>query len=211
MCQVWCMLLVYLLCVVQIFEQDLFDVGGVLVLVGLVGVGKIIILVKMVVCYVFKYGVQSLVLVSMDSYWIGVQEQIKIFGWIFNVLVILVDFGQLLIQVLVLLVCKCMVLIDIVGLLVSDLVLCMQFEVLVLLSLNVKNYLVMVIISQSQVFKLVYQIYWYCGLVGCILIKLDEVGSFGELMVLVIVQCFLVVYLVDGLWILDDLQVVCSY
>lgn len=42
--------------------------GGVFVFVGLAGVGKIIIIFKIVICYVLEYGVENLVLVIMDSY-----------------------------------------------------------------------------------------------------------------------------------------------
>ena len=48
-------------------------------------------LAKMAARYVLKYGAQSLALVSMDSYRIGAQEQIKTLGRILNVPVTLVD------------------------------------------------------------------------------------------------------------------------
>ena len=101
--------------------------------------------------YVLKYGAQSLALVSMDSYRIGAQEQIKTLGRILNVPVTLVDPGQSLIQALAPLARKRMVLIDTAGLPASDPALRMQLEALASPSLNVKNYLVMATTSQSQV------------------------------------------------------------
>lgn len=94
------MLLAHLSRAVQTPEQDPLDAGGVLALVGPAGAGKTTTLAKMAARYVLKYGAQSLALVSMDSYRIGAQEQIKTLGRILNVPVTLVDPGQSLIQAL---------------------------------------------------------------------------------------------------------------
>ncbi len=92
--QAWRMLLAHLSRAVQTPEQDPLDAGGVLALVGPAGAGKTTTLAKMAARYVLKYGAQSLALVSMDSYRIGAQEQIKTLGRILNVPVTLVDPGQ---------------------------------------------------------------------------------------------------------------------
>ncbi|MFU4004527.1 flagellar biosynthesis protein FlhF [Pseudomonas aeruginosa] len=209
--QAWRMLLAHLSRAVQTPEQDLLDAGGVLALVGPAGAGKTTTLAKMAARYVLKYGAQSLALVSMDSYRIGAQEQIKTLGRILNVPVTLVDPGQSLIQALAPLARKRMVLIDTAGLPASDPALRMQLEALASPSLNVKNYLVMATTSQSQVLKSAYQTYRHCGLAGCILTKLDEAGSLGESMALAIAQRLPVAYLADGPRIPDDLQVARSH
>lgn len=209
--QAWRMLLAHLSRAVQTPEQDPLDAGGVLALVGPAGAGKTTTLAKMAARYVLKYGAQSLALVSMDSYRIGAQEQIKTLGRILNVPVTLVDPGQSLIQALAPLARKRMVLIDTAGLPASDPALRMQLEALASPSLNVKNYLVMATTSQSQVLKSAYQTYWHCGLAGCILTKLDEAGSLGESMALAIAQRLPVAYLADGPRIPDDLQVARSH
>ncbi|MGR6890865.1 flagellar biosynthesis protein FlhF [Pseudomonas aeruginosa] len=209
--QAWRMLLAHLSRAVQTPEQDPLDAGGVLALVGPAGAGKTTTLAKMAARYVLKYGAQSLALVSMDSYRIGAQEQIKTLGRILNVPVTLVDPGQSLIQALAPVARKRMVLIDTAGLPASDPALRMQLEALASPSLNVKNYLVMATTSQSQVLKSAYQTYRHCGLAGCILTKLDEAGSLGESMALAIAQRLPVAYLADGPRIPDDLQVARSH
>ncbi|MEB5234619.1 flagellar biosynthesis protein FlhF [Pseudomonas aeruginosa] len=209
--QAWRMLLAHLSRAVQTPEQDPLDAGGVLALVGPAGAGKTTTLAKMAARYVLKYGAQSLALVSMDSYRIGAQEQIKTLGRILNVPVTLVDPGQSLIQALAPLARKRMVLIDTAGLPASDPALRMQLEALASPSLNVKNYLVMATTSQSQVLKSAYQTYRHCGLAGCILTKLDKAGSLGESMALAIAQRLPVAYLADGPRIPDDLQVARSH
>lgn len=55
-------------------EDVLMECGGVFVLMGLMGVGKMIIIVKLVVCCVMCFGVSKVVLLIIDSYWIGGYE-----------------------------------------------------------------------------------------------------------------------------------------
>jgi len=61
--------------------------------------------------------------------------------------------------------------------------------------------------SQSQVLKAAYHSYKRCGLSGCILTKLDEAASLGEVLGLAIGQQLPVAYVTDGPRIPDDLHV----
>jgi len=205
--QAWRMLLAHLARSINTPETDLLEQGGVIALVGPAGMGKTTTLAKLAARYVLKYGAQSIALVSMDSFRIGAQEQIKTLGRILNVPVTLVDPGQSLIQAMAPLARKRLVLIDTAGLPANDPALRMQLEALSSLSLNVKNYLVLAATSQSQVLKSAWQNYRSCGLVGCILTKLDEAGSLGEALALAISQHLPVAYLADGPKIPDDLHV----
>ncbi|MBD9500069.1 flagellar biosynthesis protein FlhF [Pseudomonas sp. BGr12] len=205
--QAWRMLLAHLARSINTPEIDLLEQGGVIALVGPAGMGKTTTLAKLAARYVLKYGAQSIALVSMDSFRIGAQEQIKTLGRILNVPVTLVDPGQSLIQAMAPLARKRLVLIDTAGLPANDPALRMQLEALSSLSLNVKNYLVLAATSQSQVLKSAWQNYRSCGLAGCILTKLDEAGSLGEALALAISQHLPVAYLADGPKIPDDLHV----
>ncbi|MFJ3260240.1 flagellar biosynthesis protein FlhF [Pseudomonas sp. NPDC086581] len=205
--QAWRMLLAHLARSINTPEIDLLEQGGVVALVGPAGMGKTTTLAKLAARYVLKYGAQSIALVSMDSFRIGAQEQIKTLGRILNVPVTLVDPGQSLIQAMAPLARKRLVLIDTAGLPANDPALRMQLEALSSLSLNVKNYLVLAATSQSQVLKSAWQNYRSCGLAGCILTKLDEAGSLGEALALAISQHLPVAYLADGPKIPDDLHV----
>ncbi|MDF3866018.1 flagellar biosynthesis protein FlhF [Pseudomonas denitrificans (nom. rej.)] len=205
--QAWRMLLAHLARSINTPEIDLLEQGGVVALVGPAGMGKTTTLAKLAARYVLKYGAQSIALVSMDSFRIGAQEQIKTLGRILNVPVTLVDPGQSLIQAMAPLARKRLVLIDTAGLPTNDPALRMQLEALSSLSLNVKNYLVLAATSQSQVLKSAWQNYRSCGLAGCILTKLDEAGSLGEALALAISQHLPVAYLADGPKIPDDLHV----
>jgi flagellar biosynthesis protein FlhF len=50
--------------------------------VGPAGMGKTTTLAKLAARYVLKYGAQNIALVSMDSFRIGAQEQLKTLGGI---------------------------------------------------------------------------------------------------------------------------------
>ncbi|BAN49715.1 flagellar biosynthesis protein FlhF [Metapseudomonas resinovorans] len=205
--QAWRMLLAHLAHAIRTPKIEPLEEGGVIALVGPAGMGKTTTLAKLAARYVLKYGAQGVALVSMDSFRIGAQEQIKTLGRILGVPVTLVDPGQSLTQALAPLMRKRVVLIDTAGLPVNDPALTLQLEALASRSINAKNYLVMAATSQSQVLKAAYHSYKRCGLVGCVITKADEAASLGEVLGLAIGQHLPVAYLADGPRIPDDLQV----
>lgn len=205
--QAWGMLLAHLSHAIKTPAQEPMDEGGVIALVGPAGMGKTTTLAKLAARYVLKFGAQHIALVSLDSYRIGAQEQIKTLGRILNVSVTLVDPGQSLTQALAPLARKRVVLIDTAGLPANDPALRMQLESLAGRGVNAKNYLVMASTSQGQVLKAAYHSYKRCGLVGCIVTKADEAASLGEVLGLAISQRLPVAYLTDGPAIPDDLHV----
>ncbi|MCY1285160.1 Flagellar biosynthesis protein FlhF [compost metagenome] len=169
--------------------------------------GKTTTLAKLAARYVLKYGAQNVALVSMDSFRIGAQEQLKTLGRILDVPVVQVDPGASLIQALAPLARKRVVLIDTAGLPANDPALRLQLESLASRGIQAKNYLVLAATSQSQVLKAAYHGYKRCGLAGCIITKVDEAASLGEALGLAIGQQLPVAYLADGPRIPDDLQV----
>ena len=205
--QAWRMLLAHLAHAIRTPQVEPLEEGGVIALVGPAGMGKTTTLAKLAARYVLKYGAQNIALVSMDSYRIGAQEQLKTLGRILNVSVTQVDPGQSLTQALAPLARKRVVLVDTAGLPGSAPELRMQLEALAGRGVKAKNYLVLAATSQSQVLKAAYHSYKRCGLSGCILTKLDEATSLGEVLGLAISQHLPVAYVADGPRIPDDLQV----
>ncbi|WP_460139989.1 flagellar biosynthesis protein FlhF [Pseudomonas sp. S2_E01] len=204
--QAWRMLLAHLARMISMPEVEPLEEGGVIAMVGPAGMGKTTTLAKLAARYVLKYGAQSIALVSMDSYRIGAQEQLKTLGRILNVSVTHVDPGQSLVQALDPLLRKRVVLIDTAGLQASDPALRMQLESLAGRGIRAKNYLVLATTSQKQVLTAAYHSYKRCGLAGCILTKLDETASLGEVLSLAISHELPVAYLTDGPRIPDDLH-----
>jgi flagellar biosynthesis protein FlhF len=205
--QAWRMLLAHLARMIQVPEVEPLEEGGVIAMVGPAGMGKTTTLAKLAARYVLKYGAQNLALVSMDSFRIGAQEQLKTLGRILNVPVTHVDPGQSLAQALDPLLRKRVVLIDTAGLQASDPALRMQLESLAGRGIKSRNYLVLATTSQKQVLTAAYHSYKRCGLSGCILTKLDETASLGEVLSLAISHELPVAYLTDGPRIPDDLHI----
>ncbi|EXF93856.1 flagellar biosynthesis regulator FlhF [Pseudomonas fluorescens HK44] len=204
--QAWRMLLAHLARMIVTPEIEPLEEGGVIAMVGPAGMGKTTTLAKLAARYVLKYGAQNIALVSMDSFRIGAQEQLKTLGRILNVPVTHVDPGQSLAQALDPLLRKRVVLIDTAGLQASDPALRMQLESLAGRGIRSKNYLVLATTSQKQVLTAAYHSYKRCGLAGCILTKLDETASLGEVLSLAISHELPVAYLTDGPRIPDDLH-----
>ncbi len=205
--QAWRMLLAHLAHAIRTPKVEPLEEGGVIALVGPAGMGKTTTLAKLAARYVLKYGAQQVALVSMDSFRIGAQEQLKTLGRILGVSVTQIDPGQSLLQALAPLSKKRVVLVDTAGLPGNDPALRLQLESLASPRIKAKNYLVLAATSQSQVLKAAYHSYRRCGLAGCILTKLDEAASLGEVLALAIGQQLPVAYAADGPRIPDDLQV----
>jgi len=204
--QAWRMLLAHLARMISVPDVEPLEEGGVIAMVGPAGMGKTTTLAKLAARYVLKYGAQNIALVSMDSFRIGAQEQLKTLGRILNVPVTHVDPGQSLAQALDPLLRKRVVLIDTAGLQASDPALRMQLESLAGRGIKSRNYLVLATTSQKQVLTAAYHSYKRCGLAGCILTKLDETASLGEVLSLAISHELPVAYLTDGPRIPDDLH-----
>ncbi len=204
--QAWRMVLAHLAQAIKISKHEPLEEGGVIALVGPAGVGKTTTLAKLAARYVLKYGAQNIALASMDNYRIGAQEQLKTLGRILDVPVVQLDPSQSLSKTLAPLARKRVILIDTAGLPASDPTLRMQLEALSDRGVRSKNYLVLAATSQSQVLKAAWHNYRRCSLAGCILTKLDEAGSLGDVLGLTISQHLPIAYLADGPRIPDDLH-----
>jgi flagellar biosynthesis protein FlhF len=95
--------------------DELINKGGVYALVGPTGVGKTTTTAKLAARYVMKYGAQRLGLISADSYRIGAQDQLRIYGRILGVPVHAVQDANELHATLAAMRDKHLVLIDTIG------------------------------------------------------------------------------------------------
>ncbi|MCQ2031125.1 flagellar biosynthesis protein FlhF [Stutzerimonas zhaodongensis] len=204
--QAWRMVLAYLAQSIKVTKVEPLDEGGVIALVGPAGAGKTTTLAKLAARYVLKHGPQSIALASMDNYRIGAQEQLKTLGRILDVPVLQIDPTQPLSQSLESVARKRLILIDTAGLPANDPMMRVQLQALAERGIRAKNYLVLPATSQSQVLKATWHHYRPCGLAGCILTKLDEAGSLGDVLGLTISQHLPIAYLADGPRIPDDLH-----
>jgi flagellar biosynthesis protein FlhF len=203
----WRLLLAHLARSVRVPDIEPLEERGVIALVGPAGMGKTTTLAKMAARFVLKYGAKNVALASMDSYRIGAQEQLKTLGRILNVSVTQIEPGESLVAAIEPLAEKRLVLVDTAGLPASDPALRMQLDALANRNLKSRNYLVLGATSQEQVLKAAYNTYQRCGLAGCVITKLDEALSLGEVLGVVVGQNLPVAYLADGPRIPDDLHI----
>ncbi|NLY13614.1 MAG: flagellar biosynthesis protein FlhF [Gammaproteobacteria bacterium] len=203
----WRMALAYLTHSIRTPNTEPMADEGVIALVGPAGMGKTTTLAKLAARYVLAHGVNNIALVSMDSYRIGAQEQLKTLGRILNIPVSYVADGETLVDTLKPLAHKRVVLVDTAGLPASDPALGLQLDNLAAPGIKAKNYLVMAATSQAQVLKAAWHAYKRCGLAGCIITKLDESVNMGEALGMAIGHNLPVAYTTDGPKIPDDLQV----
>ncbi|WP_028312793.1 flagellar biosynthesis protein FlhF [Derxia gummosa] len=96
--------------------HDLVDSGGIYALVGPTGVGKTTTVAKLAARCAAKYGRDAVGLVTIDSYRIGAQDQLRIYGKILGVTVHTAQDRESLLGVLRGLTGKKLVLIDTLGL-----------------------------------------------------------------------------------------------
>ena len=202
----WRIVLAHLARSLIVPECEPLEEGGVIALVGPAGMGKTTTLAKMAARYVLSHGAKNIALVSMDGYRIGAQEQLKTLGKILNVPVTQVEPGESLLEALEPLKKKKLVLIDTAGLPSADPALRQQLDALAAGDLKARNYLVMAATSQEQVLRATYQSYRRCGLAGCVITKLDEALSLGEILGVLVSEKLPLAYLADGPRIPDDLH-----
>lgn len=192
---------------VPVMSEDYIDRGGMIAFVGPTGVGKTTSIGKLAARYVLQHGSAGLALVTTDTYRIAAHEQLKTFGRILDVPVRVVDENNTLDEVLLSLRGKRLVLIDTAGMSQHEGPSEAQKEMLTGVSVRLKKLLVLSCSSQRQVLEDAYENYQSIGLNGCVLSKLDESGSLGEALALVVEKALPIAYVTDGQKVPDDIEV----
>ncbi len=164
--------------------DELIDRGGVFALVGPTGVGKTTTTAKLAARYVMKYGAQKLGLVSADSYRIGAQDQLRIYGRILGVPVHAVQDAAELHATLAALREKHLVLIDTIGVGQRDPR--VSEQVAMLGTPNIKRLLLLNAACQGETLEDVVRAYvgpaGVRSLAGCCISKLDEAIKPGSVL-----------------------------
>ena len=192
---------------IPVLGDDFIDRGGMIAFVGPTGVGKTTTIGKLAARYVLKYGSSSLALVTTDTFRIAAHEQLRTFGRILDVPVRVVDATNSLDEVLHSLKNKRLVLIDTAGLNTQEPHSEAQLEMLESVTLRLKKLLVVSCSSQRRVVEQAFNAYQRLGLNGCVLSKMDESGSLGEAISLIVEKRLPVTYVTDGQRIPDDIDV----
>jgi flagellar biosynthesis protein FlhF len=185
---------------------DILERGGVYALVGPTGVGKTTTVAKLAARAVLKYGAAKVALVTTDTYRIGAQDQLRIYGRILGTPVFAVQDDNDLELTLSDLARKHLVLIDTVGMSQRDKRVAEQVALLCGESRGVERLLLLGAPAQGMTLEEVVRAYSGPGLIGCILTKIDEALSFGPCLDVVIRHQLLVHYVTNGQRVPEDLH-----
>jgi flagellar biosynthesis protein FlhF len=187
-------------------EDTLLDKGGVFALVGPTGVGKTTTTAKLAARCVMRHGPEKLALITTDAYRIGGHEQLRIYGKILGVMVHSVKDEADLRIALKELRNKHTVLIDTIGMSQRDQMVGEQVAMLQGSGADVKRLLCLNATSTNETLAEVVRAYQGSGLHGCIMTKLDEAASIGNVLDVVIRQKLNLHYISNGQRVPEDLH-----
>jgi len=187
-------------------EDAILDRGGVFALVGPTGVGKTTTTAKLAARCVMRHGPEKLALITTDAYRIGGHEQLRIYGKILGVMVHSVKDEADLRIALKELRNKHTVLIDTIGMSQRDQMVTEQVAMLTESGANVQRLLCLNATSTNETLNEVVRAYQGTGLAGCIMTKMDEAASIGNVLDVIVRQKLNLHYISNGQRVPEDLH-----
>ncbi|SMY14921.1 Flagellar biosynthesis protein FlhF [Photobacterium aquimaris] len=194
----------------QILTTDdcILETGGVVALLGPTGVGKTTTVAKLAARAAMEFGPSQIALVTTDNYRIGAHEQLATYGRIMGCPVRVAKDAQELADILHQLRHRRLVLLDTAGMGQRDIRLTEQLDTIMQNSgAKIRSYLVMPATSQRRVLEETIEHFRRIPLSGCVLTKLDESLSLGEIICVAIQNALPIAYLADGQRVPEDLKV----
>lgn len=187
-------------------KVDTLSRGGVVALLGPTGVGKTTTIAKLAARAAMEYGPDQVALVTTDTFRIGAQEQLAIYGRIMGCPVRIAKDADELATVLHQLRHRRLILVDTAGMGQRDVRLTEQLDTLMEHSgSQISSYLVMPATAQRRVLQETIDHFKRIPLSGCILSKIDESLSLGELISVTIENGLPIAYIANGQRVPEDI------
>ena len=187
-------------------KVDTLSRGGIVALLGPTGVGKTTTIAKLAARAAMEYGPDQVALVTTDTFRIGAQEQLAIYGRIMGCPVRIAKDADELASVLHQLRNRRLVLVDTAGMGQRDVRLTEQLDTLMEHNgSEISSYLVMPATAQRQVLQETIDHFKRIPLSGCILSKIDESLSLGELISVTIENGLPIAYIANGQRVPEDI------
>lgn len=187
-------------------EEELLDQGGIYAIIGPTGVGKTTTTAKLAARHVMKHGADKIGLITTDSYRIGGHEQLRIYGKILGVMVHTVKDEADLKIALHELKNKHTILIDTVGVSQRDKMVTEQIAMLSNKKLNIKKLLCLNATNTGDTLIDVIKAYKGQGLAGCVMTKIDEAITLGNVLDVMIREKLKLHYVTNGQRVPEDLH-----
>lgn len=192
--------------VLTVGRQEI-ESGGIIALLGPTGVGKTTTIAKLAARVAMEYGPDEVALVTTDTFRIGAHEQLATYGRIMGCPVKIAKNADELSDVLHQFRHRRFVLLDTAGMGQRDIRLQEQLDTLIENSgEHIQSYLVLPATAQRRVLQETIDQFKRIPLSGCVLSKLDESLSLGELISVTIQNALPIAYLADGQRVPEDLR-----
>ena len=195
---------------VPINNDDILNNGGIVSLIGPTGVGKTTTIAKLAARFALKHGRRGITLITTDNYRIGAHEQLRTYGRILGVPVHVASDNDELKNLLKEANEKSgehnLTLIDTAGICQKDTRLSEQLTTLNIREMDIKNYLVLSATGQMNLQDDVIRAFSKLKLQGCMLTKIDEAASLGEIISVLIQHKLPLHFVCNGQKVPDDLH-----
>ncbi|EEG07621.1 flagellar biosynthesis protein FlhF [Pseudogulbenkiania ferrooxidans] len=187
-------------------DRDVMERGGIYALVGPTGVGKTTTVAKLAARATMKFGAQHVALITTDSYRIGAQDQLRIYGKILGVPVYSIQNESELQLTLADLASRHIVFIDTVGMGQRDARVAAQTQMFDGTGREIQRILLMAANADGHTLEDVVRHYRGHGLAGCILSKIDESVAMGPSLDVIIRNRLKMFYITNGQRVPEDLH-----
>lgn len=201
----WRMVLGILAHQLAVAQNELLADGGIVALLGPTGVGKTTTVAKLAARFALCHGSKWVALITTDGYRVGAHEQLNTFGRIMDVPVRVANSPAALRQALDAFSDRRLVLIDTAGMSQRDIRFSKQVSFIRRGAPAVRNYLVLSATTQTLGLEQAVGAFQGAKVDGCVITKLDEATSLGNVLSALVQYRIPLAYISDGQRVPEDL------